>query len=260
MNGRVAWGWAAVGLAICLGVSRAPAQTGEHRDLRASLGLLPGLIDSRDEGAFVDLVKAMDRVYPGRILINVYPMARSIRNLTSGEADLHLPALRDANVPESKLMFRIAEEKIGTLSNVIYSNVGKKLTRADIIGAIAKGGKFPYLLEATGGDEAVEYPYRANNQIDLSLKMLNAGRIDGFIHPQEEADALIVALRLGRISRSLYSTNDDIVAIPKGAHGDEVNRIVSECLRKLRASGELETLYGKIHRPYSDWQPSEMGW
>jgi polar amino acid transport system substrate-binding protein len=104
----------------------------------------------------------------------------------------------------------------------------------------------------------VKYPYTPNNQIDLGLKKLNLGRIDGFIHPQDEADAIIVQLGLRHIHRALYSTNHDIIAIPKGERGREVNAIVSDCIRKLRASGELQRLYSKIHRPYSDWQPAAM--
>jgi polar amino acid transport system substrate-binding protein len=204
---------AALALGLLVRAGAAQAQQPPVRDLEASLGLLPGLVDSREHGAFVELVKAMDAVYPGAIRINVYPMARSIRNLTSGKADFHLPALRDTDVPDSKLIFGVADEIIGTLSNVIYSNVNKPLSRADIDAALARGGPFPYLLEATGGDEAVSYPYQPNNQI-----------------------------------------------VPKGERGREINAIVSECIRKLRASGELERLYFKIHRPYSDWQPAKERW
>jgi polar amino acid transport system substrate-binding protein len=244
-------------LLAMLGSGEAFAGEPLPRDLEASLGLLPGLVDSPDSGAFVDLVKAMDAVYPGQIRIQVYPMARSVRNVITGKADFHLPALRDPEVPESDL-FGVADEIIGTLSNVIYSHQKKPITRQEIDDALARGGPFPFRLESAGGEVPVKYPYQPNNQIHLALKKVNAGRIDGFIHPQEEADRIVMELELRHIHRALYSTNDDIIAIPRGERGREVNAILSDCIRKLRASGELRRLYSRIHSPYADWQPAAM--
>jgi polar amino acid transport system substrate-binding protein len=248
-------------LALAGGGALARAQSEPPRELRASLALLPGLVDSAEQGAFVELVKAMDAVYPGRIQIRVYPMARSIQTVIDGEADFHVPILRDPEVPAEQLPYAVADESFGVLANVIYSHVSRKLSRDDIERALARGGEFPYRIEATGGGGlAVRYPHKPNNKIDLALKKLNAGRLDAFIHPQEEADALIEAHRLKHIHRALYSTNYDMIVIAKGEAGSAVNALVSACVRQLRDSGELERMYGRVHRPYSDWQPAAMGW
>jgi ABC-type uncharacterized transport system involved in gliding motility auxiliary subunit len=77
------------------------------RDLRASMGLLPGLVDSPTEGAFVDLVRAIDDVYPGHIEIHVFPMTRSLDASASpkpGLAVLPLARTSDTSWAETDLV------------------------------------------------------------------------------------------------------------------------------------------------------------
>jgi polar amino acid transport system substrate-binding protein len=251
-----------VGCVFLVHALTAPSFAGESpaRDLRASMGLLPGLIDSARDGPFVELVKAIDDLYPGRIEIGVYPMTRSLRELTLGKSDFHIPALRDPEIPVEDLPFGVADEVLGELAFVLYSNVRRPLNREDITKAISAGGKFPYRIEAIGESAYINVPMISGNQLELSLLRLQAGRIDALIHPQEEADAVIERNRMKQIHRALYSRNFDIVAIPKGPKGEEINRVLSGCIRELRSSGRLEILYGRIHRPYSDWQPAQRGW
>lgn len=234
---------------------------GPYRDLEASLALLPGLADSADQGAFVEVVKAMDEVYPGKIHIQVYPFARSVNNVLSGKADFHIPAMRNVAIPESKLPYRYAGEKIGSLAAVVYSRTDKVITRQDILKAVEKGREFPYVIEVAAGVEAnCEFPARPTNNWEQSFKKLASGRIDAIWNAQDEADLVLRRLKLGNIHRSLWGMFDDVIVIQKGPHGEEVDRILSDLLKKLRASGRLEVLYRKVHVRYSDWQPADMGW
>jgi polar amino acid transport system substrate-binding protein len=253
------WRWLTRLLVLGLpGLAAAQQPAATYPDLRASLGLMPRLVDSAEQGAFVELVRALDAVYPGRIEIRALPHSRSIHDVLRGAADFHLPALRDAQVPDAQLPYRLVDEKVGTLASVLYSNVKRPLTERQIAAAIAQGGEFPYLLEAVSKDRG--FPHRRVDKIKAALLRLNLGRIDGFIHPQEEADALIVELKLKHIRRELYSLNDDVLLVSKDERGEQVNRLLSESIRELRASGELERLYRKIHGPFVPWQPCEMGW
>lgn len=91
-------GLVALGLAACSG-ENAPPATPEKRvtipaalpppkrvdapDLEAHGLLLPGLVDSASEGAFIDLIKAVDAAYgEGDIAIRVFPSARGSRPVT----------------------------------------------------------------------------------------------------------------------------------------------------------------------------------
>jgi polar amino acid transport system substrate-binding protein len=223
---------------------------------------LPGLIESAEQGPFVEFVKALDDVYPGRINIHVYPFARSTHNVIMGKADFHLPTVRDNRVPESELPLAAVDAEMGNFHLVIYSNVDRKLTLAQLEAAMSPGREFPYRIEgiATGVRNHVAIPFDESFSVESSLLQVNAKRIDAFIHTQEGADPIVIEHRLKNIYRSRFMSYYDVVSVQKSAHGEEVNRILSECIRTLRKSGRLQEIYRRIHRPYDDWQPAEMGW
>ena len=230
------------------------------RDLVASLAQIPGLADSPGKGAFVDIVKAIAEVYPGKIKIEVFPFERSIKNVLEGRADFHIPILRNPANSALNLPYRYATEKTGSVPIVIYSNKDKIITKKTIDAAIAKGGKFPYSIEVAGGLESVyPFPCISSNNSEASLLKVQNKRVDAFLFGNE-IDQTVKSLKLKAIHRELYGNFDDAIIIPKGPKGDEIDKILSDCLRKLNASGRLAELYKKVRSPYTDWQPAEMGW
>jgi polar amino acid transport system substrate-binding protein len=239
------------------------AQEQPARDLVASLAQLSGQADSPDKGTLVDLVKAIDDVYPGRIKIEVYPFPRSIDNVIKGNADFQIPNLRNPNISMTNIPYQFVSEKIGSPSSVIYSNSDKIITRKMLDEAVAKGGKFPYLIEGVSGMESFySFPYVVST-IDLTamLQKVQNKKIDAFLWIQDEADLTLRQLKFNSIHRELYGVFDEMITIPKGPKGDELNAILSDCLRKLKTSGRLQELYSKKeHQPYTNWQPNQMGW
>lgn len=236
------------------------AENQPARDLVASLAQIPGLADSTDKGAFVDIVKAMDKIYPRKIKIEVVPFERSIKSVLEGRADFHIPLLRNPANSALNLPYRYVTEKIGSVPIVIYSNKDKIITKKTIDDAVAKGGKFSYIIEVAGGLEPV-YPFPSvpSNNSEGSLRKIQNQRADAFMFGNE-IDQIVKSLKLSAIHRELYGNFDDAIVIAKGPKGDELDKILSECLRKLRASGRLQELYKKVHVPYTGWQPTDMGW
>lgn len=226
------------------------------RDLKASLGYLPQILESPDKGAFVDLVKALDDVYTeGNIKIKVYPMARSIKNVVKGKADFHIPLIRNTVVPKDSLPYRFSTESFGKVVFVIYSNK-KAFITAQMLKEARDKVPFPFKIETCRGlEEYFDFPVISSNTIDQSLKKVSVRRVDGFVWAQEEADYTLQTLDLKVIHRELYCTFDDIAVIPKGPNGDEIDAILSRTIISLRDSGRLQELYHNIHLPYSDWQP-----
>lgn len=242
-------------------LSSAAVPQSANRDLEASLAVLPGLADTPDQGAFVELVKAMDDVYPGKINISVYPYARSFNNVISGIADFHIPALRNPAIPDANLGYRYVAEKMGSVHMVLYSRADKVITRQDVMKALEAGGPFPYVIEVSAGAEAnCAFPARPTNNYEQSLLKLDSKRIDAIWNAQEETDLILKRLKLKSIRRSYWGAFDDVIVVRKGPRGEEVDKILSELLRKLKASGRLETIHRKAHLPYSDWQPTDMKW
>ena len=59
---------------------------------KASLPYLPPLVESRDKGILVDLLKVMVEEHKGgNITWDVFSFARSLDNVEKGKADFHMP-------------------------------------------------------------------------------------------------------------------------------------------------------------------------
>jgi polar amino acid transport system substrate-binding protein len=236
----------------------------ESKDLIVSLAELPGLADTPDKGAFVDLVKAMDEVYTeGKIKIELFPFAHSVNNVLEGKADFHIPTVRNLKIDQSLKPYNTVIEKMGTVYFVIYSNIDKKITKKMLDDAIVniKKETFPYKIEIPSGIES-EFPFPgiSQNSVEQGLKKVESKRIDALVWAQEEVDFTLKKLKIKNINRTLWMGFEDAIIIAKGAEGDKMNKLLSDLLKKLQKSGRLEQIYSKIHLPYDDWQPSKMDW
>ena len=232
------------------------------KDLVVSLAQLPGLADSANKGALVDLVRAMDEVYTdGNIKIEIYPFRRSISNVLESRADFHLPMFENPFIPASKFPYALTTESLGNSCFVIYSHNDKQITKKMIDEALSKGGDFPYKIDSSRGMlGTLKFPLIGSDSIEQSFKKLDSKRIDALVWGQEEADHVLSQLKLKRIYRvHLYDFKEKIL-ISKGAEGEKIDIILSDAIRKLRKTGKLQELFSKVHQPYKDWQPAQMGW
>ena len=228
---------------------------GQNRDLTISMAFLPDILENPDKGVFVDLVKAIDDVYDGNIIRKVYPMARSIDNVTAGKADFHMPMIRNNVIPVDKLPYRYSTTKMGDVVFVIYSHKDNHITFEKI--QQAKNTKpFPYKIESMRGfADYFDFQIQESDALDSSMKKVDIKRIDAFIFAQEESDFTLKQLKLKNVHREKYQSFDDVFVIPKGDKGKEIDKILSECLLKLQKTGKLQELHKKVHLPYQKWQP-----
>lgn len=229
-------------------------------NLKVSMAFLPDILETPDKGVFVDIIKAIDGVYEGSIERSVYPFPRSIDNVISQKADFHLPMIRNKIVPVESLPYAYTTEKMGNVCFVIYSHKDKPITLKQI--QEAKNTKpFPLKIESMGGFlDYFGFPISESVGVENSLKKIDIKRIDAFIFAQEESDFMSKQLKLKNIHREKYDDFDDVFIIPKGQRGKKIDKILSECLVKLRSTGQLEKLHRKVHLPYQEWQPHQMGW
>jgi hypothetical protein len=231
--------------------------------LRASLADLPGLsglsgsADRPGYGPFEELVKAIDEAYRGgRIVMDVYPFARSVNNVLVGAADFHVPSIRNPEVDQGELPYGTVSVPMGKVAFVIYSNSAKILTRSALKSTIEAGGPLQYDIDVAGGIQD-QFPFRVSttNDIERSLKKVSAGRLDALIWAQEDTDLALRALRLANIHREFWMDFDDVIIVPKGSKGERLDRLLSAALTRLSEEGRLEKLHDAIHKPYWDWQP-----
>ena len=218
----------------------------------AGAELLPGLIDSPTEGAFIDLVRGLGVAYTlGSIEIRTYPAVRAYANVEAGALDFAFPVMRLSEDQEKLLPYRYTTEALGRVCFVLYSNNKQILTRDTVMAAAAQGT--PYLIEGPHGNIGV--PTKPYFDFDSAFQKLSTGRIDGFIWAQEESDLMLRRLGLRNIHREHYMDYDDVFAVARSPRGDFVNKVLSETIRAMRKSGKLTELYEKVHRPYQNWQP-----
>ncbi len=197
----------------------------------------------------------------GKITVGVFPFARSVNNVMTGEADFHIPSIRNPDIDQSKLPYGTVKVPMGKVAFVIYSNSNKIITKKMLTDAIAAGGVFPYKIDIAAGIEN-QYPFAGNsaNDIITSLRKLAVGRIDGLVWAQEEVDAALKDLKLKNIHRDFWKDFDDVIIIPKGPEGERLDTLLSAVLTTLKADGRLNAIHSKVHHSFDSWQPSAMDW
>lgn len=217
------------------------------QSITASLAQMPVHAPNAAEGVQVALVKAIARAANADIAYGVFPFARSISNVVSGHADLHIPFIWSNAIPDSRIKFIYSKETIFHVNFVLYTRKGSGVTTSNLAQHViatdrAHVGFFPF-------------PILDSGSIASSLKMLSIGRIDGYIFADTSTDPILRSLRLTNIQRSLYQRFDVKIIYPRSERGRQVAEIVSRALEKLKASGELAQIEKPVDHPYDNWQP-----
>jgi polar amino acid transport system substrate-binding protein len=224
-------------------------------DFTATLAIMPqsAEMDQNGElyGAYVELIRGIDRNSGSNTKIIIDPFKRSIRNLVQERADFHIPLIRAPGVNLDKLPYAFSTVSLFQVSFVLYTNVSKpleleQLKNYDIYTDPAHKSFFPFKV---GGSSC----------LSCTIRSLDAGKIDGFIFAQNEIDPIIKEHKLINIRRQLYQNYDVKILIPKGEKGKKIDQFLSDGIARLRASGEYEELLSPVLAPYIDWQPTDHG-
>ena len=232
------------------------AGVAQARDLKMVIAHIPGKAEpdtqGRPSGHFVELARAMDRVYTeGTIqVLGIYPFKRCLLMVKNGVADVHMPLAKTGKTADPGLVY--STTPIGTLSEVLY-------TRAD---SPAPNINF---LDAFSIDVIRGHSYDHSNigevsSIESGLLKVVAGRTDGFIQPQDIADAYIRTHRLKNLRRQFHRLQPIHLIFRQGEDAQELDRLFSGIIKQLNEEGTLGEIMAKIHWPYEDWQPYEMDW
>jgi len=225
------------------------------RNLMVSMAYLPGILENADNGVFVDIIKAIDDNFDGKIARQVFPFPQSLDYVIKGRTDFHLPMIRNKLISTDSLPYDYSTEKMGDVCFVIYSNKDNPVTM-ETIQAVKNKNPIPLKIKSMGGFlDYFDFPIEEAGSVESGLQEVNFKRIDAFIFAQEECDFTLKRFGLKNVHRSLYDYFDDVFVIPKGERGKEVDKILTECLKKLKATGEMKKLHEKVHLAYQDWQP-----
>lgn len=251
---------AAILLACLFAHAALPAHAAEEKiPLNATMPIIPAQIESTGTGPFVDLVKIIVAQTDRPVSINLMPWNRSIENVINGKADFHIPAIRVPADRAAQDKYIFSSESLGKVSFVIYSNIKRPITKEMIINGLSQPEPYPYTLEAPPlVEHTFEFPTLPSSDIDNSLQKVLKGRIDALIWAQEESDSAVKKLGLKNIVRNHLADYEDTIIIADTEKGRALDKLLSKAIAQARQSGALSATYEKVHRPYNNWQPSEM--
>lgn len=220
------------------------------RDLRVSLPEIRNVCEAVERCIFVDLVRALERASRSDhfIVTGVFPYARSVQNLTSGQADMHLPVQTNPLAPADRLPYRIASEPLHDTVFVLY----RRKDRPDVTPESAR--RFT-IATGRGLMEYFDFPVQAVDDLGAGLRMVDAGRLDGLVYAFRAADAELRRLNLKSLHRATWARYSVRIALPLGPAGEELDRVLTPLIRQLKSSGEYERVMEPlIGQKYSDWQ------
>ena len=201
------------------------------------------------KGGFVEIVRAIDKIYlDGEIHISQFPFARSLKNVSKGRWDFHIPYIRPPHVNEKNLGFTYADECITKVTFVLYSrNTGKDLN-INTLNSLK-------IDTLRGHKNLMPFHVSETNDIETGIKKILARRIHGFVMEQDAVDKYLRENKIKGIHRQLYAEWDSCIVIPKTEKGKRINEYLSSAIRQLKASGDLDKINKTIHKPYDNWQP-----
>jgi polar amino acid transport system substrate-binding protein len=216
-------------------------------DYNASLAKMPGYAESTEKGILVDLVKAISSESGGNMNLVIEPFARSINNVVSGKADFHMPLIAIPDVDTATLGYDYSTETIFHVNFVLYTKKGSGITIDKLKDSKVETdmAHLPYF----------NFPVTGSSNLELSLKKVNAGRIDAFIFADFASDPLVKKNNFTNIKRDLFKVYDVKIVLPQGGKGGKTDTFLSETIAKLRTNGTYDKIIGPIDVPYDNWQP-----
>ncbi|MBU2452872.1 MAG: transporter substrate-binding domain-containing protein, partial [Proteobacteria bacterium] len=218
-----------------------------EQDYKATLAKMPGYAESTEKGILVDLVKAIASESGKEISLVVEPFARSMNNVTSGEADFHMPLIAIPGIDMATLEYDYSTETIFHVNFVLYTKKGSNITIDNLPDSKVETdiAHTPYF----------DFPIKGSANLESSLKKVSAGRIDAFIFADFAIDPLIKQNNFTDIKRDLFKVYDVKIILPKNGRGGDTDKFLSETIAKLRANGTYDKIMGPLEVPYDNWQP-----
>jgi polar amino acid transport system substrate-binding protein len=219
----------------------------EGKTYKATLAHLDLTAKNKDEGILVELVKMWAKATGNTIEIGVYPFKRSLENAISGEADFHLPMIKNPYKTADELGFKFSTTPIFNVNFVLYTNKDKPIDKNNL-------SQYKITTDAAHVD-FFDFKISADFNIESALKKLSLGRIDGFIFADSETDLTLKKLGLKNIKRELYKVYDVHAVLPLGDKGKDADQMITEAMQKVSTTSEFKKLMTPLTVQYSDWQP-----
>ena len=193
---------------------------------------------------YVKLLEAMDEETSHSFDIKILPPKRCVALVETGKIDFNLPQTEITD-PEtlSKLLYEFSTTYTFEVNYVLYYNKNLDID----VDELKNGNPKNYKIETELSQVPLfSFPILSSTNIESSLLKVNMGRIDGFIYAAAPIEGLLKTLKLDNISKTLFQKYKSKLIIKKGAKGTEVDRVLSETMKKIKANGKFEEILGGI--------------
>ena len=208
------------------------------------------------KNSFINLVKAIGEETGNTFNIEIYPNARMLSMVENKLADFGVPCLETPYVDKKKkLNFDYSTTTIFNIVYVLYTPADKDIKSKELLAGNPENYRIERFISSI---DTFPFPTIATMNPVSTFKKLDAGRIDGCIFAQTTGDYTLRKLNLKNIKRQYYNSFNSKFAIQKGTIGGKVDNILSEGIRKLKATGRFDKIFGetlKAGGTYFDWQP-----
>lgn len=243
---KITLGVCVLTLVALFAFSASPAKT-----YTVLIGDIPG-IDS-----LVEFTKTLGEDMGVQFDIKKVPIPRMINMVTSNQADFGAPLLqvRDPNAVKN-LPYVQSTGVIQQMCFILYTNKSKPIDIANLKSGNSKG----YKIESDISNmQLFSFKTLQSTNPAASFKKVSDGLIDGYILGAEPGDSILRAnmATMPNIRRQLWDTYDIGYVIGKGEKTKEIDKLLSDGIKKMKASGKLEKILADVIKTgtYDDWQP-----
>lgn len=224
---------------LLLSVSECRAET-----LTLATFPIPLMVESKNEGIFIELAQALAQEVELELNIIVLPPLRTLQEFAADKVDGIFPGL-SVNMPGNYER----SDSVYVKRDYAFTTKGKPLlvTIDDLLGKyVGITAGYPYVKALTDRDGIyLEYA----NSDEQNVKKLLAGRIDVFV--VEEKSGLKAFENNGSSDNLLYnperplSEQDVFFAFQNNDRGKYLVNIINEALSRLKNDGTLDNIMSK---------------
>jgi hypothetical protein len=188
-------------------------------------------------------IKALGEATNTTFDIQVVPPARTVYLIENKQVDLTFPLIGLKDVEKIKaLKYDYSTTVVYKSAFVLITNKSKPVDIADLKKGNTKGYKIETDVSMVNQLEFTGIP---STSVEASLKKVDSGVSDGFIHSQVTVDAVLSTLKLSNVKRQLYDYFDADFTIQKGGRGGKVDKLLADGLNKLKANGKFDAILGE---------------
>jgi len=219
-----------------------------HPPIKIALAYAPS-VTSKLSDPFPTYFKKMAELAGKEASIRISPLMRTLMAVADGSADLQAPYIHNPAITTLSHPFEISSATFWKLNFVLYTHKGKVFDNNNL--ARMK------LVTNRGWTDIIGFKVGSLTKVEASLRMVNAGRIDGVIYADVVVDPMIKRLGLKNVRRTFFGTFDVKAAIAKNSRSKEIDAMISNAVEKLQGSKEIKALTSNLSS-YDNWQPYEL--